>query len=148
MASIAPASAAPANAAAPQAVRFQPGRRNGMRVTIDNIPPATQDRADVTITYGPTIETYRQVSLDPKAADFIETRIGTASQPVSGLVTVKARSASKFTRASHVTLEISAGEVWNLQLYSAFLETLAKELGLLGAGAGGETMQIDETAWH
>jgi phage tail sheath protein FI len=72
-----------------------------------NTPPTT---ADVVITYGPSlqanaggvlqpgtvVETYRHVSLTPNATDgtpdpnFIETRIGTASNPVSALVSVSA----------------------------------------------------------
>ena len=70
----------------------------------------TTGTADVVVTYGPNlqtnaggalqpgtvVETYRRVSLTPKAADgtpdpnFIETRIGTATNPVSSLVTVSA----------------------------------------------------------
>jgi uncharacterized protein len=75
-----------------------------MRITIDNVS-AAQDRADVTIAYGPTIETYRRLSLDANSADFIEKRIGTAASPISELVTVAAGGAAQFNAASNVTLD-------------------------------------------
>ena len=62
-----------------------------MTVTIANV---SADLADITITYGTRGESYRKVSLTKLDAqgqanpNFIELRIGTAAQPVSGLVTV------------------------------------------------------------
>jgi len=62
-------------------------------------PPAPM-LADITITYGPpstpgvqpapawVTETYRRVSIDPADADYIVSRIGSETRPVSTLVTV------------------------------------------------------------
>jgi hypothetical protein len=77
-------------------------------------PPASTITADVVVAYGPSLqknaggallpgtvtETYRRVSLTPTAPDgtpdpnFIESRIGTAANPISGLVTVSAGGAA------------------------------------------------------
>jgi len=60
-----------------------------MTVAVSNTsvvaPPKT---ADITITYGSRVETYRNVSLLPGSPDFIETRIN----GISGLVTVSKAS--------------------------------------------------------
>jgi hypothetical protein len=72
-------------------------------------PPSGDDTCDVSITYGPpadsplagfgaVAETYRQVSLNEyldaantkKNSNFVETRIGTPTNPISSLVTVQA----------------------------------------------------------
>ncbi len=61
--------------------------------------PPTSEIADIVITYGPAsgpgtvTETYRRVSLDhTDTVNYIETRIGTADNPVSALVTVQVGS--------------------------------------------------------
>jgi hypothetical protein len=63
-----------------------------MRITIDNIAPATPDTGDITITYGRIIETYRGVTLNPGSPgpdpNFIEHVLGTVANPRSQLVTV------------------------------------------------------------
>ncbi len=59
-----------------------------MTVTINNV---NSDTADILIAYGARVETFRKVTIDTnpgKAANFIEKRIGTATNPVSSLVTV------------------------------------------------------------
>lgn len=61
-----------------------------MRVTITNTTPS--GGGDIVISYGPHIETYRGVNLTAADPNFIETRIGTPTKPVSSLVTVKAAS--------------------------------------------------------
>lgn len=75
-----------------------------MQVTIDNVAAG---RADVTIAYGPAIETYRRVSLVAADADFIEKRIGTSAKPVSRLVTVGPVGGNygPFTKVSNASLE-------------------------------------------
>jgi len=55
----------------------------------DPMKPNVFDTADITITYGVRVEAYRKVSLNTaNAQNFVETRIGTAAQPISSLVTV------------------------------------------------------------
>ena len=56
-----------------------------MRVTI---APRTGPTADISITYGNSIETYRGVSLDANSSQYIERVLGTSSVPRSSLVTV------------------------------------------------------------
>ena len=63
------------------------------------VSPPSGALADVIITYGPNngapgtvTETYRRVSLDPTSANYIVTRIGTPTSPVSALVTVSVSS--------------------------------------------------------
>ena len=54
------------------------------------------DTGDITISYGSRAETYRKVTINPNPVNpndkqnFIETRIGTSTNPVSSLVTVPA----------------------------------------------------------
>ena len=68
-----------------------------MIITIDN---ASADLADITITYGTRAESYRKVSLLALDAqgqpnpNFIESRIGTAAKPISGLVTAAPTAAN------------------------------------------------------
>jgi len=95
-----------------------------MTVTINNLrtsnpapqspphspPQLPNDVADITITYGSRVETYRKVNLDPTDPNFIETRIGTTDRPVSSLVTVAAipespPSGAAFTPVSEALLQ-------------------------------------------
>jgi len=76
-----------------------------MRVSIDNVgTPAT--KADVTISYGPTVETYRGVSLNPADATFLEKRIGIPGQERSQLVTVGPPGGgyTVFTQQSNISI--------------------------------------------
>jgi phage tail sheath protein FI len=56
-----------------------------MMVTIDNL---NAGKADITIAYGPAIESYRGITLTPGDPNYIEARIGTPTKMVSSLVTV------------------------------------------------------------
>jgi len=101
-----------------------------MTVTINNLrtsnpapqsppqspPQLPNDVADITITYGSRVETYRKVSLDPTDQNFIETRIGTGelNKPqVSTLVKVRAipespPSGAAFTAVSEAPLQYAS----------------------------------------
>ncbi len=73
-----------------------------MRVTIDNI---NAGKADITIAYGPSIETYRGITLTPGDPNYIETRLGVANKPASQLVTVAPAGAGySFQPASNKAL--------------------------------------------
>jgi phage tail sheath protein FI len=70
-----------------------------MTVTVDNLKAggggSNLNVADVTITYGARVETYRGITIDSSdAVNYIEARIGTAAKPVSSLVTVKPSGAN------------------------------------------------------
>jgi phage tail sheath protein FI len=82
-----------------------------MRVTIDNV---VAGKADITITYGSSIETYRKVSLVSTDATYIEKVIGTQTKPASGLVTVKPNGANygAFAAASNQALTITPPLTW------------------------------------
>ena len=73
----------------------EPTDATQMTVTVNNLKSSgggpNLDIADVMITYGARVETYRGVTIDPSdAANFIEARIGTAApgKQLSSLVTV------------------------------------------------------------
>lgn len=71
----------------------EPTDATQMTVTVNNLKSSgggpNLDIADVMITYGARVETYRGVTIDPSdAANFVEARIGTAAKPLSSLVTV------------------------------------------------------------
>ena len=72
-----------------------------MRVTIDNI---NAGKADITIAYGPSIETYRGITLTPGDANYIETRIGVVGKEVSSLVTVNPAPNYSLQKASNQPL--------------------------------------------
>jgi hypothetical protein len=122
-----------------------------MQVTISNVnvsgsPPGSppgDDTADVTITYGPpalspmagfgsVAETYRQVSINPfngsgkPNPNYIGTRIGTAMNPVSSLVTVEVGSPPGLLQAG--TQALSNAMVSGANLYSALDFTSAFQL--------------------
>ncbi len=61
---------------------LEPTDQTSMQVTVK---PKTGGDADITITYGSRVETYRGVTLTASSDDYIEKRLGT---PVSSLVTV------------------------------------------------------------
>ncbi|SRR6266566_2351606 len=111
-----------------------------MTVTINNLrtsnpapqsppqspPQLPDDVADITITYGSRVETYRKVSLDPTDQNFIETRIGTGdpTKPqVSTLVTVAAipespPSGASFTAVSEAALQYKSTPASNWTVFS------------------------------
>lgn len=62
-----------------------------MRVTIDNI---VAGKADITITYGHALESYQKVSLAAADRTFIEKVIGSPSNKISQLVSVKPNGAN------------------------------------------------------
>jgi hypothetical protein len=72
--------------------------------------------ADITITYGSLVETYRKVSLDPNDPNFIEKRIGTGDPlkpQISTLVTVAVSpesppSGTAFTVAGEYSLQYAS----------------------------------------
>src|SRR5206468_4163498 len=63
-----------------------------MTVTVNNLKSSTGgpnlDTADVMIAYGSRVETYRGVTINSGDAKFIDKQIGTATSPISSLVTV------------------------------------------------------------
>jgi hypothetical protein len=85
-----------------------------MQVTVTNVKASgvpvssgsAGDTADVVITYGLRLETYRGVSIQSSSDDYIEKRInGTADKPVSSLVKVSAPGGGyAFTKASATTV--------------------------------------------
>jgi uncharacterized protein len=75
-----------------------------IRVAIDNIAGAT---ADITITYGNRIETFRGVSTASTDPRFLETVIGTAADPKSTLVTVSAPSGGYALPATATTVPLN-----------------------------------------
>jgi uncharacterized protein len=86
---------------------IEPTDQTAMKVTINNLN-GPKDTADISISYGPTIETYRGVQLNPTLgsgkpnANFIETRLGNST-----LVTVKPNGpnyGATFTAASGTAL--------------------------------------------
>jgi Bacteriophage tail sheath protein len=83
---------------APNAIEFtalEPVDSVSMTVTISNPQKtvAAGDTADLVVSYGTKTETYRKVNLIHGDPNYIETRIGTAANPVSSLVTVSPDSA-------------------------------------------------------
>ena len=84
-----------------------------MYVTINNLKTttATNDTADVTVSYGSRSETYRGVSLNSTSNSFIETRLGTAANPISQLVTVGPNPAypTGFTAVNQQQIAYAAG---------------------------------------
>ncbi len=103
---------------------------NEMIVTIAN---ATADLADITIAYGTRAESYRKVSLTKLDAqglanpNFIELRIGTAAQPVSGLVTVAPTGANypaSFTvgNATFAHAPADASTIFNVADFNAVFQ--------------------------
>jgi hypothetical protein len=72
-----------------------------MRVTIDNV---NAGKADITIAFGSSIETYRGITLTPGDANYIEARIGTPGKEVSSLVTVEPAGAYAFQKTSNQEL--------------------------------------------
>jgi phage tail sheath protein FI len=72
----------------------EPTDRLPMTVTVNNLkasnpaPGSPKDTADILVTYGTRVETFRGVSLNSAAANFIEKVVGTAGTPVSSLVSV------------------------------------------------------------
>jgi uncharacterized protein len=87
----------------------EPTDRVPMRITIDNLKQkvAANDTADITISYGPNVETFRAVTLIAGDANHIDRRIGRAAAPASGLVTVRPSGANYpagFTAASQAPL--------------------------------------------
>ena len=83
---------------APEAIQFaarEPVDSVTMTVTISNPQKTTisGDTADIVISYGTQTETYRKVNLISKDPNFIETRIGTTTNPVSSLITVSSKTA-------------------------------------------------------
>ena len=72
-----------------------------LRVTIDNI---NAGKADITIAYGPSIETYRGINLTPGDPNYIEARIGVPTKEVSALVTVSPAGAYAFQKTSNQAL--------------------------------------------
>lgn len=83
-----------------------------MKVSVGNVRQTTSadDTADITIAYGTTVETYRGVL---PTAQTIESRIGTALNPLSSLVTIAPTAAAypaAFTQGE-VTIGGSAGFV-------------------------------------
>jgi uncharacterized protein len=84
-----------------------------MTVTINNLQKSNDaspnlDVADITIAYGQVVETFRRVTVNKApanpadVANYIETRIGTAGQPRSGLATVSQVGGSYGTAFSAV----------------------------------------------
>lgn len=72
-----------------QFTALEPVDSVSLNVAISPVPSGSSAPiADIIITYGGRTETYRKVALDSASPNFIETMIGTASNPVSSLVTV------------------------------------------------------------
>jgi hypothetical protein len=96
-----------------------------IRPILTGASPPGEEIADIIITYGPqsgpgTItETYRRVSMDPNSSDYIESRIGTLSNPISSLVTVSVGSPPGFFPAmtQMETFPIALPE--NTQIFNA-----------------------------
>jgi len=65
---------------------LEPTDQTPMQVTVS--PNTAGNQADVIITYGVQVETFRGVTLGSSDATFIEKRLGTTAKPVSSLVTV------------------------------------------------------------
>jgi phage tail sheath protein FI len=87
----------------------EPTDREAMEVTINNRRQtvAANDTADITITYGRSVETFRGVTLIAGDANFIETRLGTAAGPLASLVTIAPAGAdygAAFTEANATPL--------------------------------------------
>jgi len=87
----------------------EPTDRLSMLVTIDNVKTTTSpnDTADITITYGTVVETFRGVTLITTDANFIEKRLGPASAPLSSLVSISPVGAgygAAFTAANKTAL--------------------------------------------
>lgn len=91
-----------------------------VRPILSSVSPPGSPQADVIITYGPApapqpgvqvsvgtvTETYRRVNLIPGDPNYIETRIGTATNPVSALVTVTVGSPPPSSFAAAVTQQL------------------------------------------
>ncbi len=87
----------------------EPTDRVTMRVTIDNLRQTTaaDDTADITITYGTSVETFRGVTLIAGTDGHVENRLGTIAAPKSSLVTVAPSGGNygaAFTAASQTAL--------------------------------------------
>ncbi len=89
-------------------------------VTINNLRasdpvnnPTVHDTGDITIAYGSQAETYRRVTINPNPVNpndkqnFIETRIGTSTNPVSSLVTVPANGTYSAPMASLTQVNVT-----------------------------------------
>jgi phage tail sheath protein FI len=87
----------------------EPTDRLAMRVTVDNLKQkvAANDTADVTISYGPNVETFRAVTLIAGDPNHVARRIGIPGAASSGLVTVRPAGANfpaAFTAVSQASL--------------------------------------------
>ena len=87
----------------------EPTDRLPMRVTVDNVKQtvAANDTADITVSYGTSVETFRAVTLASGDAGHIDRRIGRAAAPLSGLISVRPSGANypaAFTAASQTPL--------------------------------------------
>ncbi|MBG1270893.1 hypothetical protein [Nostoc sp. WHI] len=65
---------------------LEPTDQTSLQVTLR--PSTSNSSADIVISYGSRVETYRGVTLDANDANFIEKRLGTIAEPISSLVTV------------------------------------------------------------
>jgi len=87
----------------------EPTDRVAMEVTINNLRQTTSanDTADITITCGTSVETFRGVTLIASDANFIESRLGVPGAELSSLVTIAPAGADygvTFTAASETPL--------------------------------------------
>jgi uncharacterized protein len=115
-----------------------------VRLIPSTISPPGEAQADVVITYGPAgqpggqvpsgtiTETYRRVTLNPTDPNYILTRIGTAQNPVSALVTVAVGSPppSSFIAANKELFPLALPGSTALFTASDFTNTMEQDTDL------------------